>query len=63
MAYLPPNEIPEAFKRLKETVLPTDYTRIMEWIETNYVVRKPISRKADDTELMIERRTPLFAYE
>ncbi|KAL0851899.1 hypothetical protein ABMA28_000188 [Loxostege sticticalis] len=43
LAYLSPEEIPEAFKTLKESVLPEEASSVTEWFETYYVLGKLIS--------------------
>ncbi|KAL0902279.1 hypothetical protein ABMA27_000184 [Loxostege sticticalis] len=43
LAYLSPEEIPEAFKTLKESVLPEEASSVTEWFETYDVLGKLIS--------------------
>lgn len=59
LAYLTPEEIPDAFKVLKEKVLPEEAETVVHWFETYYVHGKKISR-TKGTKLCISLTPPLF---
>ncbi|XP_028166393.1 uncharacterized protein LOC114357115 [Ostrinia furnacalis] len=60
LAYLPPDEIPEAFKSLKESVLPEEARSVTEWFETYYVLGKLVSQPSNSTSVFISRSSPMF---
>lgn len=63
LAYLPPEDIPNAFNLLKDKVLPQDSSteNIIQWFETTYVKGKQTSRTSTDNKLTIYTTPPLFS--
>lgn len=59
LAYLPPEEIPDAFTSIKDNVLPEEAERVIEWFETYYVYGK-ISSRSKGNNVCVTKRAPLF---
>ncbi|KAL0860065.1 hypothetical protein ABMA27_010380 [Loxostege sticticalis] len=59
LAYLPADEIPDAFIRLKAEVLPNEADPITDWFEQYYVLGK-LKSHTKGVKLHFTRSTPLF---
>ncbi|XP_049867236.1 uncharacterized protein LOC126367652 [Pectinophora gossypiella] len=60
LAYLPHEEIPEAFRVLKNEVLPKEAESVTLWFENYYVLGKVKSQQINSTKLTVKRKNPMF---
>lgn len=62
MAFLAPEEIPQAYQILKDKVLPPDTETIQTWFESYYVTGKLnlLEPGTSSTKITITRKQPLF---